>query len=253
MPDKVDEKLDDNVVTESSVPGVTIEDKNKTDEDKKTLTLSVEELNKKIQEAVAAAGKESSQKEKTKLYDTIATLKKENSDIQEKLKIYDSKKLEEDKKLDEERKAKMNPNEVIDEQIKKANLEVEQLKFAFQKLQEETDNKLKQKDVELFKEKLIATANGEIIPELVVGTTMEEVSASFEVGKKRFLEIKGQVSKEIETVTTQQSKTTVSQETPQTKKPITKDLKELSAEEVKNLSQAEFNKYKEEVLSKHGF
>ena len=88
----------------------------------------------------------------------------------------------------------MSDDERRDEAIQKANRELEQLNTAFDVLKRETEEKLRQKDLEIYRERLITKANGKVIPELVTGNTVEELDESFKKAVDRFNFIRGQVA-----------------------------------------------------------
>lgn len=218
------------------------------------VVLSVKELEDKINGAVKAAEKESSQKEKQKLYDTIDKLKSDLKEANASLSQF--KKIEDDRKKKEEeiRRAEMSDDERRDEAIQKANRELEQLNTAFDVLKRETEEKLRQKDLEIYRERLITKANGKVIPELVTGNTVEELDESFKKAVDRFNFIRGQVAEEIQNKSKNESvKTNISQETPnQIKQSLPKNEKELTADEIRKMPPEAYAKYKEDLLTKFG-
>ena len=194
--------LDDNVKKEEVAESVVEESGSKevtnVSATEAKIILSAEELQNKIKEAVEAAEKQSSQKEKQKLYDTIEKLKLDLKEANQNLAKF--KQLEEEKRKQEEelKKAMMTDEQRRDEAIKKANLELEQLNLAFEKLKQEMDEKLRLKDLEIYREKLISRANGRIIPELVTGNSIEELDESYRKAVERFNFIKNQVAEELQ-------------------------------------------------------
>jgi len=218
------------------------------------VVLSVEELEEKIKVAVKAAEKESSQKEKQKLYETIDKLKSDLKESNSYLSKFKQAEDERKKKEDELRRAEMSDDERRDEAIRKANRDLEQLNTAFEMLKRETEEKLRKKDLEIYRERLITKANGKIIPELVSGDSVEELDESFKKAVDRFNYIRGQVAEEIQNKSKNESpKTNISQETPnQTKQSLPKQEKELTAEEIRKMTPEAYAKYKEDLLNKFG-
>ncbi len=101
---------------------------------------------------------------------------------------------------------------------------------------------LEDRDLAVYKANKLLNANEGILPELVTGKTREEIDASFELAKARFLEIEESIKKKL-------SKELVDKgHIPETRKPlITVQQKDLL-----KMSREDFQKYKEEVLAKEG-
>lgn len=159
-----------------------------------TSTINFEDL-------IAKARKE----EKEKLYPQINSLKEEVAKITEKYNkaLLTIEELKEEKANLEKTitELKNASNKSDDEKVKALNKEIEQLKKEIERLQEEKDKVNPQEieerirneyEVKLYREKVIREAvekNLGIIPELITGTTKEEIDASLELSKKRYEEI----------------------------------------------------------------
>lgn len=171
-----------------------------------------------VEEKVTNAKKETSHTEKEKLYGQLKDLKEENrkykTDIDAFLRAQEEKQRKEEellkqqedekKKLeDEKRKAEMDLSERIKllelelnssiaktEEVKKKSEEI------LNKAVEFTKEELRKKDIQIYIHKVINENNGEIIPDLVTGNTVEEVDASLERAKKRYQEL---IAKKLET------------------------------------------------------
>ena len=217
------------------------------------IELSIAELEDRISSAVRAAENTAAQKERDKLYDTINALKDDLREAKSGLAKFNELEAEKKRKDEEIRNAKMTDDEKRDSAILKANLELEQLNTAFEQLKKETDEKLRKKDLDLHRERLIARYSGKIIPELVQGNSIEELEESAKKAVDRFNFIRGQVAEELNNKSKHETKTTVSTETPQQQKStLPKQEKEYTAEEIKKMSPDEYAKYKESMLSKYG-
>lgn len=220
---------------------------------KDVVTLSIKELEAKISDAVEKAESAAAKKERDKLYDTINALKDDLTEAKKGLAAFNDLEAQKKKKEEELRNAKMTDDEKRDDAIKKANLELEQLNMAFERLKTETEEKLKKKDVELYREKLLAKFAGRIIPEMVSGASIEELEESAKKAVDRFNFIRGQVAEELNNKSKNDTKPPISTETPQQQKvTLPKQEKEYTAEEIRRMSPEEYAKYKESLLGKYG-
>jgi hypothetical protein len=134
------------------------------------------ELKKQVAESVR-------KEEKDKLYPQIDKLK-------EDLKAKDTALSEATKQLEEFANKNLTADERLQIKLKeledaKASLEVKLEDFATKTAAEIYKVKL---EAEL--EKQLLKYQGEIVPELVIGSTIEEIQANAEMANKRFLEIK---------------------------------------------------------------
>ena len=135
--------------------------------------------------------------EKAKLYDTIEAEKKKSSEL-EKL-VREQKNAEDEKKKAEEQKI----NDELDakEQVKLLAKKLDDDSKRFQDIVELKDaeykGELRKRDLEIYKEKLIASYNGAIIPEMVSGKTEEELDQAVEAAAERYKQIAERSKQEI--------------------------------------------------------
>lgn len=171
-----------------------------------TQTVTASTIN--FEDLIAKARKE----EKEKLYPQINSLKEEVAKITEKYNkaLLTIEELKEEKANLEKTIAELKntSNKSEDEKIKALNKEIEQLKKENAKLQEELEkNKVNPQEIEekirneyevkLYREKILRETTEKgigFIPELVTGTTKEEIDASLELAKKRYEDIISKVA-----------------------------------------------------------
>jgi len=143
------------------------------------------------------AAKKIIETEKAKLYDTIEAEKKKSSDL-EKI-IRDRKNEEDEKKKAEDQK--MNDELEAKEQVRLLAKKLEDDSKRFQDIVELKDaeykGELRKRDLEIYKEKLITSYNGAIIPEMVSGKTEEELNQAVEVAAERYKQIAERSKQEI--------------------------------------------------------
>lgn len=133
--------------------------------------------------------------EKDKLYPELQKLKKDKNDLLLVVGERDAtiKKLQQDldaskesnTKLSKDLKDGTNTNATVSE----LTLTISQLERELEEATANHETELNSVKLTSFKEKTIATANGELIPELVVGNSEEDILASFETAKSRYAEI----------------------------------------------------------------
>jgi hypothetical protein len=151
----------------------------------------------KVETEKDEAAKKIIETEKAKLYDTIEAEKKKSSELEkivrEKQKEEDEKKKVEEDKIREELDAK--------EQVKLLAKKLDDDSKRFQDIVELKDaeykGELRKRDLEIYKEKLIASYNGAIIPEMVSGKTEEELNQAVEVAAERYKQIAERSKQEI--------------------------------------------------------
>lgn len=129
--------------------------------------------------------------EKNKLYPDIEKHKEANRRLEADLAEARSQlsKSTNDAKRTEELQAKIAEMEssfsrVLDETLEKARTE--------------TSKRFEESELKAYRAELIASAGGKVLPELVHGTTREEILASFNASKVRFAEIADAAAKEKE-------------------------------------------------------
>ena len=199
MSDFVAEK-DGKDVKDSKDDGVVLEDLLKDPKVKNYLDAKLKEKDEESKKAIEEAKKHQAQVEKDKLYPSI-------KELQEKLNLL-TKQQEEDSKRKQDEAAirlkeeedKKKASQPLEERLKSieaeliaSKLEANEVKKKASEIIEKsialTKEELRKKDVEIYIKDKISEAFGEIIPELVVGNTVEEVDASVEKAKKRYEEL----------------------------------------------------------------
>ena len=189
-------KLEKDTYSKDEVEGILTEQKKEIETEVRTVVTDElsKEAQKKIQEEVQKATKQ----EKDTLYQTIEHHKAKADEAQKALA--DAK-----AQLDAATKSDgAGSKEAMEAQTKITALEssLTELKDTTKRLLEEQSKNfnsiLAKKDLEVKKEKLIAEAKGEIIPDLVSGETEEELIASVERAKTRYKEIAEGFQKKLE-------------------------------------------------------
>ena len=150
-------------------------------------TVNFEDLVKKARE-----------EEKSKLYPQIEKLKKDKNDLLLVVAEKDNtiKTLEKTvadlqknhSKLAKDVEESTATNKVVQEQA----LTISQLEQELENLQAQYETDVQSLKLTSYREKQIALAGGEIIPELVTGNTEEEINASIELAKQRYVQIQEQ-------------------------------------------------------------
>ena len=164
-----------------------------------------------LEDKILQTKKETSHIEKEKLYNQIKELKDENKQFKSNLELLLKqetekkqreeeliKKQEDEKRKieDDKKKAEMDLTErikLLENELSNSSLKTEEVKKKSEELLtkavEFTKEELRKKDLQLYIQQVINQNNGEIIPDLVAGNTVEEVDASLERAKKRYQEL----------------------------------------------------------------
>lgn len=156
---------------------------------------------KEHKDELAKTVKEKVSDEKSKLYDSIKKerdekerLEKERDDLKKGLEDLEGKLKE--AKRDEDGSAES------DRRIKELEAQVEKTKSNALELatsmRDEFKKELDRRDLDAVRERLIKDANGKIVPELVQGNTLEEITKSVEGAKARYAEMAAEQKKQIE-------------------------------------------------------
>ena len=184
-----------NVFAEGKEEEDKLEDKKPEDEepkDKKTEdvvpstkgTVNFEDLIKKARE-----------EEKAKLYPQIEKLKKEKNDlltnVSELQEEVDALKGENTSLSETKGKLETSLKEgtASNKTVQKLNLKISQLERDLEDARSAHESEVATLKLEAFKEKQIALAGSDVIPELISGNTEEEVLESIEKSKTRYKEI----------------------------------------------------------------
>ncbi len=151
-------------------------------------------------------------KEKKKLYETIEKHKGDATTNADKLtkaeadlkKLTDAdveRKKTADDEADKKKRGEMEIGERMaaledenrrngEETNKKLQAQREEFVAEMAQKEKTFDDKLRVKDLETYRQSVIAGAEGQIIPEMVKGSTQEEINASAEQAKTRYTEIR---------------------------------------------------------------
>lgn len=174
--------------------------------------LAQEEANtqQQIDDAAAAAGQEAESKglspaevraaiekarkeEKDKLYPQLEALKDSIKDIQETLRLEREEKEQIKKQAEEaaekRRLDKLSEGDKMLEAVSRLEEKLEQERLAREKSERENEQYRVQQALEAHKALVIAEAGSEIIPELVGGSTIEEIDNSVNIAKARYAEL----------------------------------------------------------------
>lgn len=168
-----------------------------------------------FEELIAKARKE----EKDKLYPQIEKLKESNNSHLLVIAERD-KEIETLKKERDQYKAQAEKLEKDQTDGTKANTKVSELTSENAKLQRDLDALQKKYDNDIntvklnaYRDKKISEAQGALIPELVTGTTEEEINASIEVAKQRYAEIQASAYQGIQMPKANPVQTAITQQT----------------------------------------
>lgn len=186
-------------------------------------SLDLSKLPKKVLEELARPMIDAARKEeKQTLYSTIEEIKKANgkllADLEERKKAEADAQKAIQEKEEAEKLAKMSSadalkelerryQELLDERQQTFSTELEKVK------QDATAEKLR-----LYREKLLASAGNAIVPELLTGSSTEELDAAFELAKSKYKEIEETVAKRV--LSEQEEKKKAEQEEVEAKKKV---------------------------------
>jgi hypothetical protein len=230
----------------------------KSAEDKKSDILTKEEVqalldkqkedfDKTLKEAV----KEAASKEKEKLYDTVEKYKKDL----EVLAVSAKKEQEEKDKLlkaeEDKKKEEMSAKDRVTQLEVEMTKTTKRFEEAISLKDVEFKGELAKRDLEIFKEKLIAEAKGEIISEMVKGTSEEELKQSAEQSKVRYKEIVENQKKQLTDELVRLGK--IPGPDGKDKQDQTPGVSgdERSVADIFTMPEEEFSAYKDEVLKKY--
>lgn len=173
--------------------------------------------------------KKAREEEKAKLYPEITKLKEKNNNLLLVVQERDNTITEQAKKIEKLEKDNGKITKSLEEgtatnkTVSELTLQVSTLEKQLEELQGKYDTDVNALKLESYKEKKIAEANGEIIPELVIGNSEEEVNASFETAKAKYAEITQRALQGVQMPAVNPSATTI-------------QLKEKSIEEIATMS-----------------
>lgn len=232
---KVDEPVIEPVVEPTADPKVD-EPKADTDVDIIKLLATADKNVLLKSEAVQSLLETARKQEKDKLYKTVEgkenTIKQLNdtvSDLQNQLKTKEDLSMEGEKELLEKIQALTESQNKLIEDMEK---EKENTRLA---------------KLEAFKTQAINEANGELIVDLVGGTSEEEITASIEKAKARYQEIVSPYKTKAEELEEQAQKPNKAN-APKPTSPTTPSDVEFTSEDIRKMSASEYAKYREKLL-----
>jgi len=148
-------------------------------EEKSKLYPKIERLEKKIEELTEKNNKKVLKVEE--LNEQIESLENDLETAKEKATQSDDKRVQDLQSEIEEKESKIESLQKQVDDIEPVN--EEELR---KEIREEVENEF---EVKLYKEQKINEAEGEVIPELVIGETKEEIDETFEKAQERYNEI----------------------------------------------------------------
>ena len=174
---KNENEKDEKELEGKETPGEGKEPKKETKKEDKS--IDVEALTKALREEIAEKIRS---EEKSKLYPSMEKYKEDARKAEEARKAAEDKLKEyETSKLSAEEQAILKM-----EQLEESNTK---LQAQMQELVEEANNKITTLQLELVKKEVLAQYGDEIIPALVTGSTIEEISESAEKAHREYISI----------------------------------------------------------------
>lgn len=221
------------------------------------IVLTEEELIETVAKVIEVKTPEIIASEKNKLYASIEHKDNAIKDLSSKVDTLLDEKKKRDEELETLRQANMTEEQKKNELLNTALTRVDQLTTAFKMLETETNKKITEKDLELHKKDIIASAQGAIIPEMVFGNSLEELNANAEKAKARYSEIVSKATQNITTTTasnTEPSKKDNLSPTPHQKLPEQTPAEEFNytAKDLLAMDPKKFVDEKEKILAKYG-
>lgn len=154
--------------------------------------VDIKDLEKRIAERIR-------QEEKAKLYDTLEKVKKEKDDAEKKLREFETSKLTTEEQIQSQLKESNEKIQLLTQQLDQAKSVFEQ---ELAKIASTAQNEVTSIKLEAEKEKLKGQYNNEIIDDLLVGNTIEELRANAEKAHNIYKDIKvketARIQKELE-------------------------------------------------------
>lgn len=174
--------------------------------------------------------------------DFIARVRKQEKDkLYPDLQRRDNRILELEEQLKELRASQEGFDKEADKARVKMEGEVTKLRDDLQALQ----SALQAKDVALYREQCLKAAGDEIIEELVVGNTPEEIDAAIEVAKAKYKELLDKMSAKHPAPQTPQNPPKKPAAPPPTNPPVPPAAKPLSASEIRTLNMEDYARNRE--------
>ena len=179
--------------------------------------------------------------EKAKLYPQIEKLKKDKNDLLLVVAERDKKISDLEKELKKatsettKYKTELEDGTKTNKTVQELTLQYSQLEKEYEDLQSKYDIEIQNLKVNSFREKQIALAGGEIIEELVTGSTEDEVLASVEVAKQRYADIQAKALANVQMPRANPSSASL------------KMFAEKSIEEIANMTNEEYKEYRKQI------
>lgn len=155
------------------------------------------------EDLIAKARKE----EKDKLYPKITLLEGQISELTKKLNQHlitigqkDVEIAELNKKLENTGKVDSEEVKTLNKKIKEMESELETTKKSITDVKALEEQIRAEYEVKLYREQKLGEVKDQVIPELVLGNTKEDIDKSIEASKKRYKEIFDSVSKNLTTI-----------------------------------------------------
>lgn len=173
-------------------------DDDKSSFSKEEVDKLVDESTRKVMEEFDKKLKDVASTEKNKLYETIQKEKNEKEALAKRLSSFEE--AEKAKKVEEEQKRKeeLDVKERLTELESKTTSDNKRFQELLDIKDKEFQARLKQRDLEVYREKKVAEAKGNVIPELVRGESVEEIDKAYNVAVTRYEEIRDGEKKKIE-------------------------------------------------------
>lgn len=140
--------------------------------------------------------------EKEKLYPKIKALEKEKEQLVGKCNEYLLAIGQKDAEIEQLKKRLQESGKDDSEEVKRLKDEISRLENELEEAKKNVPDEKAIEDriraeyeIKLYREQVVGQHRDEIIPELVTGSTKEEIDASLEVAKKRFKEISDKILK----------------------------------------------------------
>ena len=249
-----DKKVKDQEGTKDPNVDPVVDPKDKSAENKKTYTAEelktiLDSKDQEVQEKIAAAVKDAASKEKEKLYDTVEKYKKDLEVLAKKAEAEEAEKQKLLQMEEEKKKAELSAKERVAELEKDLEKTSKRFEEVIGIKDLEFKEALRKRDLAILRERLVADAKGEIIPELVQGDSEEQINKAAELARLRYKEIVENQKKQLTDELIRTGK--IPGPDGKDKKDNPTDLSGgKSIKEVFELPDEDFLKYKDEVLKK---
>lgn len=156
----------------------------------KTEEPRVESLSKHEVEALLAKAR---QEEKDKLYPQLEELRSTTKEVQDALRLEREEKerirREAESQAEEERKSQLSAEQLLQEGLQKIEEQLASERQARAALEERIQQDKRKEQLAAYRVQKIKEANGQIIPEIVQGSSETEIDANTLIAKARYVEL----------------------------------------------------------------